>query len=1282
MADIDDLERYQREEDLVFVDDTYQRSERHFQEQQQRPFSRHQQQAPGNQQADNEPPSGYLVAEQQQRRAAAGGRHAPPYQAQHHQLAGADRLPFTQQTSLGATSSDITNVVTKADLEQQLYQQQHRKQQRASIKSLMVYSSGDSGYHAPTLPASRRTPSSQPVGQPLLQHQLQHHPLPGSTVHLSEYTNPINPVDSIGLDAAQQQQHATGSTYYQSHQQHRQQNPSSIRHHQGQIQQQQQQQQVGHALHSTELVHQRRGHYEQHRHGSGSVFDSGEGSSSLGIRSTGGGGGVTGGQHYHASQLPSVGSSSSSALPEVAGSAVAADQLPRIGYLFSQNPAISASLPNYAETRTLLGSQMIDSGSLDYSVEEPLSLPTAIVSGSGGHQHPSSGYPMAGQQQQQAHHHHRQSAASRARHAAMEASGGRSGLAGSSQLNSSSLYAASSSTSNVWNMRGRIGGGSGATTAEPLPSSSTSFGWSSNTGGPIGGNPLASGEALSRHSALPSMESSSMAAGSDRGRVRPVFQKSSSTPTARGNRDRNHESLSPISRMQAQQEQQHQAGQMAMGGDALHQAGVHHQKLASRQTSSSGSYLGESSQVARPAQHPHVELEAQPVDEYGSEMLSRMMQQLGRPQDELQYYNQQQMQHRQQQQQQQQRRMLPQIPRPHSPSETHPSFLATGADPADSGRYGAPPDVGARHRRRRQSSLELERQQMQLALPGAYETYPDDSVGYQHQLAFDDRRSQPRQPPTISVSPEFPEDELDLEYLQRTGGYDVGAPSQRQLEHMRLAGYQTDRFREVKQQQPYQQYYAQQVHHSATHHPSFQHQHHHHHHSADSRSMAMGSDSELNTRGLSSNKLYYVHVPPARRSHRHQRQQLSGGSQQHRHRSDLESAPLQPPQMVQQHHHQRQLRLGPDDDDTMPMEGFNPVHNRDELAGDLMGDSMRGAGRHLPDTAHHSHPAVHLPDYSMVSTSNIRPGQPMVASSVAISQEMAARDPQAPRRQSKGVTFDGRTSAPVYGRRKRETRERYLRTNSEEYGHVDSGDPASQKIDTRQMARQPGGQHSGAEESENEDRSSSIASRTSNASYAGSTDQHPQGRHHQVGRRSQRAAITASEFNITGTGQGLASDSWLAGDQPHQQPARLASGSRELRAGRGPEFPVGQMVGEPIAGGKHGSGNGAKRYPSQHSSTYLEGGSVSDTGGAASISDKEANSSQATALGGSTGTPPGNKSERRARVRDNQQSSNERSIGDGAGSSQSLKSQMGPGTGSGGLSKKSNSTTQLSLSGK
>lgn len=1285
MADIDDLERYQREEDLVFVDDTYQRSERHFQQEQQhqRPFSRHQQQASRDQQPDNEPPpSGYLAAEQQQqRRSAAGGRHAPPYQAQHHQLAAADRLPFTQQTSLGATSSDITNVVTKADLEQQLYQQQHRKQQRASIKSLMVYSSGDSGYHAPTLPASRRTPSSQPVGQPLLQHQLQqHHPLPGSTAHL-EYTGSINPVESIGLDAAPQQQLATGSTYYQSHQQQQQQhrqNPSNIRHHQGQIQQQQ----VGHALHSTELVHQRRGHYEQHRHGSGSVFDSGEGSSSLGIRSTGGGG-VTSGQHYHASQLPSVGSSSSSALPEVAGSAITADQLPRIGYLFSQNPAISASLPNYAETRTLLGSQMIDSGSLDYSVEEPLSLPTAIVSGSGGHQHPSTGYPMAGQQQQQAHRHQRQTAASRARHAGMETSGGRGGLAGSSQLNSSSLYAASPSTSNVWNMRGRIGGGSGATTAEPLPSSSTSFCWSSNTGaGPMGGNPMASGEALSRHSALPSMDSSSLAAGSERSRVRPVFQKSSSTPTARGNRDRHHDSLSPISRMQAQQEQQHETGQIVVGGDALH-----HRKLASRQTSSSGSYLGEPvGQVARPAQHPHGELEPQPVDEYGSEMLSRMMQQLGRPRDELQYYSQQQMLHRQQQQQQ--RRMLPQIPRPHSPSETHPSFLATGVEPADSGRYGAPPDVIPRHRRRRQSSLELERQQMQLALPGGFETYPDDGVGYQqHQLAFDERRSQPRQPPTISVSPEFPDDELDLEYLQRTGGYDAGVQSQRQLEHMRLAGYQTDRFREVKQQ-PYQQYYAQQVHHSATHHPTFLHHQHQHHHqrSADSRSMAMGSDSELNTRGLSSNKLYYVHVPPARRSHRHQRQQPSGGSQQHRHRPDLESAPMPPPQMVQPHHHQRQLRLGLDDDDAMPMEGFNPVHNRDKLAGDLSGDPMnpellRRTGRHLSDTAHRSHPAVHLPDYSMVSTSNIRPGQPMVASSVAISQEMVASEQQAPRRQSKGVTFDGRTSAPVYGRRKREMRERYLRTNSEEYGHTDSGDRASQKIDTRQMARQPGGQHSGAEESENEDRSSSIASRTSNASYAGSTDQHPQSRHHQVGRRSQRAAITASEFNITGTGQSLASDSWLAGDQPHQQPTRLASGSRELRAGQGPEFPPGQMAGEPSTStGKHSSG--AKKHPSQHSSSYLEGGSVSDTGGAASISDKEANSSQATALGGSTGTPPGNKSERRARVRDNQQSSNERSIGDGAGSSQSLKSQMGPGTGSGGLSKKSNSTTQLSLSGK
>lgn len=978
--------------------------------------------------------------------------------------------------------------------------------------------------------------------------------------------------------------------------------------------------------------------------------------------------------------------------------------MPRIGYLFSQNPTISASLPNYAETRALLGSHLIDSGSLDYSVEEPLSLPAAVVSGSRGHQHPSSGpYNYGWQQQQrhwQPHHHHRQpamaaTATARDRHAptGMEASAGRTGSTGSSQLNSMSLYAASSSTSNAWNMRGRLGGGgSGATTAELSlsPSSSTSFCLSSNASGPLGANPITTSEAVSRHSALQSMNSSSIPVGPDRYRIRPVFQKSSSTPTARGTCDQRQQSLSPISRMQARHKHQHEP--ISMGGDSLHQAGAH-QKPTSRQTSFSGSYLGVSGQMARPMKYPQVDIEP-PVDEYGSETLSRMMENLGRSQEEIQYYQQQQqLQCRQQQQQQQllqqQRRMLPQIPRLYSPSELHPSFLATGG-PTDSSHYVAQAEVVPQHRRRRQSSLELERQRMQLGLPD-FEAYPDG--GYHHQLAYDDRLTAqaPHHPPTISVSPEFPDNELELDYLHKTGIYDPSQQpsSQRQLEQIRLANFQEDQaFRQAKQHhQQIQQYYAPQVHHSATHHPSFQ----HHHHSIGSRSMAMGSDSELNTRSLSSNKLYYVHVPPARRSHRHQRQHTSGGSH-HRHRSEIDSAAATaaaPPQMVQQqHHHQRQLRLV-DNDDTIPMEAYNPVRNRDKLAADFVTDPMnppafmRVAGQHVPGTAHHSHPAVHLPDYAMAFASNVRPNQSIVGhSTVTLPPEMLVRDQQVPQRQSKGVTFDGRTSAPVYGRRKRETREKYLRTNSEEYGAGDAGriEPSGQRIDTRQRARQPSGQHSGAEESEdNEDRSSSIASRTSNASYTGSIDQ--QGRHH-AGRRSQRSAITASEFNITGTGPSLASDSWVGSQQQQQQQSAYpAAGSKEHRVGRGPEFPMGQTTGEPVPVPRHGSGDGAKRR-SRHSSTFLESESVSDTGGAASISDKEAGSSQATALGGSTGTPPSNRSDRRARVRDNQQSSNERSIGDAAGSSQSLKSQMGPGTSSGGLSKKSNSTTQLSLTGK
>lgn len=384
-----------------------------------------------------------------------------------------------------------------------------------------------------------------------------------------------------------------------------------------------------------------------------------------------------------------------------------------------------------------------------------------------------------------------------------------------------------------------------------------------------------------------------------------------------------------------------------------------------------------------------------------------------------------------------------------------------------------------------------------------------------------------------------------------------------------------------------------------------------------------------------------------------------------------------------------------DDDrehDTIPVEGFNLSYDREPLDSGFVDDQIESAlirtGQHLPVATHRSHPAVHIPDYASASL-NVLPGQQMVTNT-ALPPDIVARlhQQQAPR-PSKGVTFDGRTSAPVYERRKKETRDKYLRTNSEEYGgaHVETGgEPMIRKDDRRQVRdRQPlDQQHSGADESEdNEERSSSIASRNSNASFAGSTDQH-QHQSRQRSHRTQRSAITASEFNIT-TGQSTAPDTWLAGQQ--QVGPKVASSanvmSKDSRIGRGPEFPVVQVAPEQVAfSERHGADRGTTKHPRQHSSSYLEGGSVSDTGGTASISDKEASISQTIAMGGSAGTPPGSRSERRARVRDNQQSSNERSIGDGAGSSQSLKSQGGIGTGSGGLSKKSNSTTQLSLSGK
>lgn len=271
-------------------------------------------------------------------------------------------------------------------------------------------------------------------------------------------------------------------------------------------------------------------------------------------------------------------------------------------------------------------------------------------------------------------------------------------------------------------------------------------------------------------------------------------------------------------------------------------------------------------------------------------------------------------------------------------------------------------------------------------------------------------------------------------------------------------------------------------------------------------------------------------------------------------------------------------------------------------------------------------------------------------------------------RHIKGVTFDGRTSAPVYGRSK--PRNDYLRTTSEE--HHSYGERA------HTMAHPPpivSDHHTGglseARDTDNEERSSSVASHASNASYTAGD--------HQVQASHTRGAITASEFNIS-TGRNPR-ESLVASEQERED-ERLGSYLQHTadqqrssrRPSRGPEFPASRYQDH-----LHQSSPRDRnvQHHQQHQAQPLsvspqrlsqEPGSLSDTGNA-SLSDKEV---------AAIGTPP-SRSERRARVRD-QQSSNERSLGDGGGSSQSLRSQS-CGQTSGDLSKKSNSTTQLSLSG-
>ena len=609
------------------------------------------------------------------------------------------------------------------------------------------------------------------------------------------------------------------------------------------------------------------------------------------------------------------------------------------------------------------------------------------------------------------------------------------------------------------------------------------------------------------------------------------------------------------------------------------------------------------------------------VDDSGAEMLPQMLEQLGKG-STLPSHQQQQQQHLYQQQQ---RRMLPQIPRSHSPSDLqNPSYPSSELEPPAyyPGKETLPVHH-ARHRHRRQSSLELERQQQQLGLSDFSRYLMVDDYGQPiqgHEHAFERRL-----PPTISVSPELATLEPpELEYLHHQNQAYAGHPHRIPPDPVApISAYQQHPFLSVR---PQHQHHASQHHLPANY---------------VSRSVAMGSDSELNTRGLSSNKLYYVHVPPARRS-RHHRQQPQVPQQ---------ARPTRPPIVDMQQQPQMVHEL--------------PLAGRHQLARQPRGQTGE---RYLADerlVGGHEHiaagaqlgqrrsPVVGAPDYSWRSMPVYNVGQ----------AEQLAQQQQAQHqlRACKGVTFDGRTSAPVYGRRKRESRESYLRANSEEH----APEAAQQQHRATVCPEQ-----SGAEESEdNEDRSSSIASKASNASYSAS-DHHMQLQQQQQQQQQPRAStITAAEFNIQ-TAEPASRDSW-----PSQQDERLhleaiAATAKQRRPSRGPEFPN--------FGTQEARGQQRHRASRARQRQLHEGDSFTDTGGA-SLSDKEPGG-----LGSNVSSSEiaAGRSERRARVRD-QQSSNERSFGDGAGgSSQSLKSQSGMGSASGGLSKKSNSTTQLSLSGK
>lgn len=1269
----------------------------------------------------------------------------------HHMIEPQDTSPPRE-----ATSSDIINVVTKADVKQQQQQQHHHQYQqhqpshRASIKSLMVYSSGDSGYHANTLPiltpptntattSARLTPASQAASYS------------GSSAYLAgSQTLAREQFDSISASIP----HPDACYRHQSCiREHRKQ----YDHHQSHSVQHQ------NTTASDSLVQIRRKCYVNRSLESPSLYDSGEGTATTATTTiTGSLSAATNANRYaiqyHGEENPLLTSMHhhhhqrhhrqqqhhyQGSSPEHQRPQHQPQQFhTRSGYLFNQNPAISGSLPNYAETRALLGSHVIDSGSLDYSVEEPLSLPvvgsvptasvltanqtlgpTALASGSLassashiGNQQRISGsslftvpgdlsgssythHSMAPNPDEYQHHQHRHRS-----------------MSNQSSYNQSSSYSQQSHSYSQSHhqqanqarhqsapLRHQLSVTSGTTTGEPIASSSIAsgstshgYGITSSTGSGLNvdhlvhhGRPSTS---LSRHSALPALldPPSSQRGTLDRQRVRPVFQKSSSTPSSRPqHQGAVHQSTDFEYNVRHMQPDPLYHRQMSMSSTPIAsvQPSQHQEtyRLSTGSVMQSDERRGSFMEIGSLHHRRH---HLTPVEAKHSERSVASEHQLPHLMDQLSLMY----------QHQQQRRVLPPIPRHYqqSPSELHhhDPFISgstthryRGAgevmdeDEIDdtqieeiefsqldgSGRqhqhqHRVPVSAArvindSRHGRRRRSSLELERQQQlqfgnltqldyepevlpqPLGMPTAYHHLPihgpaHDQTALRRSIDFElldggNRIPQwslrhPQQPPRINVSPEY--------LTGRSMAHDYLGQSNHPYGHMTHHGDQ-QHFQQT-QIQPYQ-----------TAHSTYQ-------TPADrmkyqnfdsrwnafgSRSMAMGSDSELNTRGLSSShKLYYVHVPPTGRRSRHHHHH------HHTHRQP-QHPPQQQPQMTMMQ--QRVMRH--------PADGVSTTQldiERHQSQSEAIHQTPRSSRM---DSTLESHPLV----------------------------------PQVGIRTSKEVTFDGRTSAPIYGRqnrRKESLEPNYLRTNSEEYGEHQAGQhyqrhPYQPNLGQRGLNGELLRSEDAGFMSDEQEIVSSVVSHESPErpnfpqTHLSQVDLHK--------RRLKSMPLTAGEFNLDGKS---AEHTQYQEDQLQPPTTSSRSTIRQSRptAQRQQEMASGDASVQSSQANKDSHKRSTPKtiamQQKQHSGgSFLEAVSISDNeGGVSLVSEKEATNSGSLAAP----TSSSRSAEKRARVRD-QQSSNERSVGDGVGSNQSLKSQSGGASGSG-LTKKSNSTTQLSLSGK